>query len=148
MTLMKHRTFWQRKEDVQRQWFLVNATEQTLGKIAVKIARALMGKNSPTYTPGVDCGNFVVVTNATKVHLSGQKMQKKMHRYHTGYVGGLVEHSYEEIAKKKPEKIIQLAVRRMLPKNKLGRKMFKRLKVYANGEHPHSAQSPVEITVF
>ena len=144
--IKRNKTFWLRKEDVQREWYHLDATDVVLGKLAVRAARALMGKNKPTYTPGVDGGNFVVVTNATKIRVTGRKMEQKFHRYHTGYVGGLVEQSYQAVFAKKPEKIIQLAVRRMLPKTKLGRKMFKRLKVYGESEHPHVAQSPVALS--
>lgn len=144
---MRPKSFWMRKEDVQRDWYHVDATDQTLGKVAVRAAMALMGKHKPTYTPGVDVGNFVVVTNAEKVSVSGQKVKNKVYRYHTGYVGGLVEQTYEEIQAKKPEKIVQLAIRRMLPKNKLGRVLFKRLKVYVGPDHPHVAQNPQALSI-
>jgi large subunit ribosomal protein L13 len=136
-----------RKEDVQREWFHLDASEQILGRLAVKAARILMGKDKPTITPGVDTGDFVVVTNARSVRVTGKKETDKVYRHHTGHVGGLVEKSVSEIRAKKPEQLIELAVRRMLPKNTLGRQMFRRLKVYADAEHPHAAQAPKTIAV-
>ena len=118
-----------------------------LGKLAVHAAVALMGKDCPTFTPGVDSGAFIVVTNAESVKVTGKKEADKKYRWHTGYIGGLKEKSLEEMRSEKPEKVVQLAVRRMLPKNKLGRNMLKRLKVYAGADHPHEAQSPQTVTV-
>ena len=145
MAVLRNKTFWIRKEDVEREWYHADASGQVLGRLAVRVARALMGKHKPSWTPGVDCGNFVVITNAEKVVMTGSKAAQKFFRYHTGHVGGLVEISYAELLQKKPEKVLELAVRRMLPKNKLGRQFFKRLKVYAGPEHPHSAQQPVAL---
>ena len=144
---MSTKTFLMRKEDVERRWIHLDAGEAVLGKLAVHAAMSLMGKDRPTYTPGVDGGNFVVVTNAEAVKVTGKKETNKKYRYHTGYFGGLRENRLAELREKKPEKIITLAVRRMLPKNKLGRNMLKRLKVYAGADHPHVAQQPQTVAV-
>ena len=130
-----------------RTWYHIDATNQILGRMAVKIARILMGKESPEYTPSVDMGHFVVVTGAKKVRLTGNKEGKKIYRYHLGWIGHMVETPVSKMRQQKPEKIVELAVRRMLPKNKLGRAMLKRLKVYGGDEHSHAAQSPVTIKV-
>ena len=145
MTILQDKTSWTREKDVVREWYHADASGQVLGRLAVRVARALMGKHKPSWTPGVDVGNFVVITNAEKVALTGSKLDQKFFRYHTGHSGGLVEISYAELLQKKPEKVLELAVRRMLPKTKLGRQFFKRLKVYAGPEHPHSAQQPVAL---
>ncbi len=136
------KTFMQRKEDVQREWFIVDATGKTLGRLASEIAKILMGKHKPTYTPHVDGGDFVVVVNAEKIHATGKKLDKKIYYRHTGYPGGLKETTLREMLQKKPEEVIRLAVRGMLPKNKLRDRRMKRLKVYAGPEHPHKAQNP------
>ncbi len=141
------KTFMIRKEDVRRRWLLIDAAGQTLGKVAVRAAHLLIGKDSPTFTPGADCGDFVVVTNAEKVRVSGRKLEKKMYRHHTMYPGGLVEEPMASLLKRKPPRVIELAVRRMLPKNTLGKHFFGRLKVYAGKDHPHVAQNPVAIAV-
>ncbi len=141
------KTFLLRKEDVVRRWLHIDARDVILGKLAVHAAVALMGKDCPIYTPGVDSGGFIVVTNAELVKVTGKKEANKKYRWYTGYIGGLKEKSLETMRATKPEKVIQLAVRRMLPKNKLGRNMLKRLKVYAGAEHPHEAQAPQTVTV-
>ena len=141
------KTFLLRKEDVVRRWLHIDARDVILGKLAVHAAVALMGKDCPTYTPGVDSGGFIVVTNAELVKVTGKKEANKKYRWYTGYIGGLKEKSLETMRATKPEKVIQLAVRRMLPKNKLGRNMLERLKVYAGAEHPHEAQAPQTVTV-
>ena len=141
------KTFLLRKEDVVRRWLHIDARDVILGKLAVHAAVALMGKDCPTYTPGVDSGGLFVVTNAELVKVTGKKEANKKYRWYTGYIGGLKEKSLETMRATKPEKVIQLAVRRMLPKNKLGRNMLKRLKVYAGAEHPHEAQAPQTVTV-
>jgi len=141
------KTFRMRQEDVVREWHHIDATNQILGKLAVRVATLLMGKHRPTFTPGVDTGDFVVITGAERVTVTGGKDGKKVYRRYTGWIGGLVEESYEDLQQKKPEKIIELAVRRMLPKNRLGRQMFGRLKVYAGDEHPHTAQKPQTMTL-
>jgi large subunit ribosomal protein L13 len=136
-----------RKEDVKRRWLHVDATDQILGRLAVKVARILMGKESPLFTPGVDTGDFVVVTGASAVKVSGRKEEGKLYRHHTGYIGHLIERPLGGLRAKKPEKLIELAVRRMLPKNQLGRAMLKRLKVYPGKDHPHAVQRPVTVQV-
>lgn len=137
------KTFLQRKEDVQRSWYHVDAEGQILGRLASRVAVILMGKHKPTFTPGVDGGDFVVVTNAKKVQVTGRKEENKLYRRHTGYIGHFIEEPLSRVrASKRPERLIQLAVRRMLPKNTLGGRMLKRLKVYAGPEHPHAAQNP------
>lgn len=136
------KTFLLRNEDVERSWYVVDAAGQTLGKLATRIARVLMGKDRPNWTPSTDSGNFVVVVNAEKIRVTGKKTTDKVYRYYTGYPGGLVEQTFEEVHADKPHRIIELAVRRMLPKTKQGRSQFKRLRVYAGAEHRHEAQKP------
>ncbi|MEO2066407.1 MAG: 50S ribosomal protein L13 [Desulfurobacteriaceae bacterium] len=139
------KTFMQRKEDVQRDWYLVDATGKTLGRLASEIAKILMGKHKPTYTPHVDGGDFVVVVNAEKIFVTGKKLDKKIYYKHTLYPGGLKETPLRKMLQEKPEEVIRLAVRGMLPKNKLRDRRMKRLKVYAGPEHPHKAQNPKPI---
>jgi len=139
------RTFMQRKEDVQRDWYLVDATGKTLGRLASEIAKILMGKHKPTYTPHVDGGDFVVVVNAEKIHVTGKKLDRKIYYKHTLYPGGLKETPLRKMLQEKPEEVIRLAVRGMLPKNRLRDRRMKRLKVYAGPEHPHKAQNPKPI---
>ncbi len=134
--------FVQNPADVTRRWFVVDAEKETLGRMATHIATILMGKNKPTYTPHVDGGDFVVVTNAKTVGLTGRKTQNKVYRHHTGYLGGLREHDLAWMLENKPEEVVKLAVRRMMPKSKLGKQMFKRLKVYPGADHNHVSQSP------
>ena len=140
------KTFMQKKEDVTRDWYHVDAEGETLGRMAAEIARILMGKNKPTYTAHVDGGDFVVVTNAEKVRVTGQKEEKKLYRYYTGYIGGLRTNNLEWMRANKPEQVIRLAVRRMLPKSKLGKQMLTKLKVYAGAEHNNGAQQPKTIS--
>ena len=136
-----------KQEDIKRDWFVVDLQEQVLGRAATEIARILRGKRKPIYTPSVDTGDFVVVVNADKVRLTGHKLADKKYYRHSGYPGGIREINAEKLLDKKPEMLIQAAVKGMLPKNKLGRKMFTKLKVYAGSEHPHTAQQPKELTV-
>ncbi len=136
------RTFTQRKEDIEREWFVVDAEGQTLGRLASRIAPILKGKHKPTYTPHLDCGDFVVVVNADKVRVTGRKMDQKFYHRHSGYPGGLTSISLRDQLAKHPERVLQSAVKGMLPKNKLGRRMMKKLKVYASDTHPHEAQQP------
>ncbi|MFC1453293.1 50S ribosomal protein L13 [Verrucomicrobiota bacterium] len=131
-----------REVDLDRAWHLVDAADKPLGRLAARIAVILRGKNKPTFTPHVDTGAFVVVVNAEKVKLTGRKEEQKVYRRYTGYRGGLKEDKASTVREKHPESMIKLAVKRMLPKNNLSRKMFGRLKVYAGGEHPHAAQNP------
>jgi large subunit ribosomal protein L13 len=128
--------------DVDRKWYVIDATDQTLGRLASEVASILRGKHKPTFTPHVDTGDFVIIINASKIQLSGNKLADKMYRYHSGYVGGLKEMDYNTLLQKKPEKAIEVAVKGMLPHNRLGRAMFKKLKVYRGNEHPHQAQKP------
>lgn len=128
--------------DTKRDWYIVDAEGKTLGRIATEIATVLRGKNKPTFTPNVDCGDFVIVINAEKVVLTGNKLDQKMMRKHSLYVGGLKEIPYREVLEKKPEFAFEEAVRRMLPSGVLGRKMLKKLKVNRGSEHAHQAQNP------
>jgi len=128
--------------DIDRKWYVIDATGQTLGRLSSEVASILRGKHKPTYTPHVDTGDFVIVINASKIQLTGKKLMDKKFRYHTGYVGGLKEIDYDTLLKRKPEKAIEAAVKGMLPHNRLGRAMFKKLKVYRGNEHPHQAQKP------
>lgn len=131
-----------RKEDVKRKWYVVDAQGKTLGRLATKIATTLSGKDKPFYTPHIDSGDFVVVVNAKDVFLSGQKREKKIYYRHSGYIGGLKETKAKDMLIKHPERVIKLAVKGMLQKNKLAAGMLRRLKVYKDKEHPHSAQNP------
>lgn len=144
------KTVFFKQEDIERKWYVVDATDQTLGRLASRVAHILRGKHKPVFTPHVDSGDYVIVINAEKIRLTGKKHEKKFYYWHTGYPGGLKQKSYGELLKEKPEKAVYLAVRRMLPKNRLGRKMLKKLKVYAGSEHPHAAQKPeiIDISKF
>ena len=133
--------------EVRRGWYLVDANEKTLGRLASKIAHRLRGKHKPEYTPHVDTGDYIVVINAEKVRVTGAKATDKMYHHHTGYPGGLKSISFEKLVVKAPERIIQGAVQGMLPRNTLGRAMFKKLKVYAGTEHPHAAQQPQALNI-
>lgn len=128
--------------EVERRWFVVDADEQVLGRLATRIATMLRGKHKPQYTPHADVGDFVIVVNAEKVRLTGKKEADKMYRHHTGWVGGLVSHAAEQVREHDPERLIKDAVKGMLPRGPLGRDMFSKLKVYAGGDHPHAAQKP------
>jgi len=130
------------KDQAQREWVHVDATDQVLGRLAAKLARVLMGKHKPTYTPHIDMGDFVVVTNVEKIRVTGKKAESKTYPYYTGYRGGLKENTYAELLERDPGRILQLAVKRMLPKNKLGRTMLSKLKTCAGSDHPHAAQNP------
>ena len=141
------KTFMLRKEDVQRDWYVVDATGKTLGRLASEIAKILIGKHKPNYTPHVDNGDFVIVVNAEKIHVTGKKLEKKIYYKHTGYMGHLKETTLKEMLQKKPEEVIRLAVRGMLPKNRLGRQQITKLKVYRGADHPHSAQQPQPLSL-
>jgi large subunit ribosomal protein L13 len=136
------RTFTAKKEEIERDWFVVDAEGQTLGRLASRIAPILKGKHKPTYTPHLDCGDFVIIVNAEKVQVTGRKMDQKIYYRHSGYPGGIKSISLRDQLARYPERVLQAAVRGMLPKNKLGRRMIKKLKVYAGDEHPHQAQQP------
>ncbi len=127
---------------VERKWRLVDAEGKVLGRLASRIATILQGKHRPSYVPHMDTGDHVVVLNAAKVVMTGRKAENKMYRRHTGYVGHLIEENVKDVLERKPEEIVRRAVRRMLPKTKLGEKMFRKLKVYRGTDHPHGAQSP------
>lgn len=141
------RTFMAKREDVQREWYLVDAQNKILGRLASELAKILRGKNKPTYTPHADAGDFVIVVNAEKVNLTGNKWSQKMYYRHSGYPGGIKSIAADELKEKRPEDLIRFAVKGMLPKNRLGRKLFKKLKVYAGSEHPHQAQQPKRIEI-
>jgi large subunit ribosomal protein L13 len=136
------KTYSAKKSDIEREWHLVDATDQTLGRMASQIATVLRGKHKPYFTPHVDCGDFVVVVNAEKVYVTGNRMEEKLYHRHSGYPGGMKVATLREMLAQKPEQVITEAVRRMLPKNTLGRQMLKKLKVYAGPDHPHGAQNP------
>ena len=142
------KSFMATKDTVERKWLLVDADGAVLGRLAAKLAMILMGKTKPTYTPHVDTGDYVVVVNAEKVQVTGRKAQTKEYDYYTHFPGGHKYVSFAEMMGKKPEKVIELAVRRMLPKNKLGVAMLKKLKVYRGQEHEHQAQKPEKIELF
>jgi large subunit ribosomal protein L13 len=133
--------------DIKKNWYVVDLEGKVLGRAAAEIARVLRGKHKPIYTPSVDTGDFVIVLNADKVKLTGNKMADKIYHRHTGFPGGIRSISAEKLLVKKPEMLIEKAVKGMLPKNKLGRQMFKKLKVYAGPEHPHAAQMPKELAL-
>lgn len=132
--------------EVERKWYVIDAEDKTLGKIASEVASILRGKKKPIYTPHVDTGDYVIVINAEKVRVTGKKEEQKIYKSHSGYPGGLKETTLRELRAKKLEEIIRHAVKGMMPKGKLGRQMFKKLKVYAGPEHPHTAQNPEEWT--
>ena len=138
-------THYTKQGEVQRNWVLVDAEGAILGRLATQVAAILRGKTKPQYTPNSDCGDFVVVINADKVQLSGNKAETKVYHHHTGYNGGLKAESFRMAMEKHPEKVVERAVRGMLHKTTLGRAQFKKLKVYAGAEHPHAAQNPVKI---
>lgn len=136
------KTQFAKKGDVERKWYVVDARDAVLGRLAVKIAVYLRGKNKPVFTPNVDTGDFIIVVNADKVRLTGNKMTDKVYYHHTGYIGGIKAETAKEMFEKHPERVIEKAVWGMLPKNTLGRQMLKKLKVYKGAEHPHKAQAP------
>jgi large subunit ribosomal protein L13 len=136
------KSFIAKKETVKHDWYVIDAAGKTLGRLAVQIASRLRGKHKPIYTPHVDTGDFIVVVNAEKVLLTGNKLEDKMYYRYTGYPGGLREQNAAELLKKKPTNLLQFAVKGMLPKNSLGRAMYKKLKIYTGASHPHEAQKP------
>ncbi len=136
------KTFSAKPHEIERQWFVVDASGKTLGRLATEIASILRGKHKPIYTPHVDCGDFVIVINADKIRVTGKRLDQKIYYRHSGYIGGLKKISLRRMLDTHPERVLQLAVKGMLPKNRLGRKMFKKLKVYAAPTHPHTAQKP------
>ena len=141
------KTFSAKAQDVARDWYVVDATDKTLGRLASEIAHRLRGKHKAEYTPHVDTGDYIVVVNAEKVRVTGNKAKGKVYHRHTGYPGGLKSMTFEKLIDKAPERVIQGAVKGMLPRNPLGRAMFKKLKVYAGAEHPHAAQQPQALNI-
>jgi large subunit ribosomal protein L13 len=140
-----YKTFSLKKEDRERNWYVVDATDQVLGRLSTAIATKLRGKDKPEYTPHIDSGDFVVVVNAEKIRVTGKKMQDKKYYRHTGYPGGLKEASLEKLLQTKPEIAVYEAVKGMLPKNRLGRAQLKKLKIYSGPNHPHGAQQPASM---
>ncbi len=141
------KTFSAKPESVTHDWFVVDANDKVLGRIAAEIASRLRGKHKPEYTPHVDTGDFIVVVNAEKVRVTGNKAKNKMYYHHTGYIGGVKEISFEKLIDKAPERAIETAVKGMLPRGPLGRAMLRKLKVYAGDQHPHGAQQPRELAL-
>lgn len=137
-----HKTYVAKPDDIQRDWYVVDATGLTLGRLATQIASVLRGKNKPQYTPYEDVGDFVIVINAEKVAVTGRKLDQKAYYHHTGYPGGIKSITLRKQLQKHPERVIEHAVKGMLPRGPLGRRQFKKLKVYAGAEHPHQAQLP------
>jgi len=147
--MRRQRTYVAKNEEVgstwNREWFVVNADGKRLGRLATEVATILQGKHKPIYTPHVDTGDYVVVVNAEKVALTGQKWDKKLYQRHSGYIGGLKEMTYRQLIQRRPTLPVREAVRRMLPKNNIGRRMLRKLKVYEGPVHPHAAQDPKEL---
>ena len=140
------KTFMASPATIDRKWYVVDATDMTLGRLASEVAKILRGKNKAIFTPHIDCGDNVIVINAAKVKVTGRKMDQKVYYHHSDYVGGMKETTLREMMAKKPEKVVELAVKGMLPKGPLGRQMYKKLHVYAGAEHDHAAQKPEVIT--
>ena len=140
------KTFMADSATVERKWYVVDATDKTLGRLASEVAKVLRGKNKPVYTPFVDTGDYVIVINAEKIKVTGRKLDQKIYYHHSDYVGGMKETTLREKLAKKPEQVIELAVKGMLPKGPLGRQMYKKLFVYAGPEHKHAAQKPEVLT--
>jgi large subunit ribosomal protein L13 len=133
--------------EVKRDWLIVDASDKVLGRLATEIARRLRGKHKAEYTPHVDTGDYIIVTNAEKIVVTGRKFKQKMYHHHTGFVGGIKSVTFEKLQAKNPIRIIELAVKGMLPKNPLGREMYRKLKVYVGSEHPHTAQQPKQLVI-
>ncbi|MFZ5950274.1 MAG: 50S ribosomal protein L13 [Candidatus Rifleibacteriota bacterium] len=139
------KTFQPKTSDFTRDWVLVDAKDIPLGRLASQVAARLRGKHKPTFTPNMDCGDFVVIVNADQIKLTGRKHDEKMHYWHTGYPGGIKSLTYGQLLENRPDKMVMLAVKRMLPRNKLRKIFLRKLKVYAGAEHPHTAQQPKSI---
>ena len=140
------KTFMASPATIERKWYVVDATNKTLGRLASEVAKVLRGKNKAIFTPHIDTGDYVIIVNAEKVKVTGKKLDQKLYRHHTGWVGGLKETTLREMMEKKPTTVIESAVKGMLPKGPLGSEMYKKLFVYAGAEHPHAAQKPEELT--
>lgn len=136
------KTFSAKEEQIKSKWYMIDANGEILGRLAVKVATIIRGKHKPTFTPHVDTGDYVVIVNAEKVRLTGNKLKDKIYQHHTGHPGGIRKISAEKLLQKKPEEILKKAIKGMLPKNSLGRKIFKKAKIYASTDHPHEAQQP------
>jgi len=141
------KTFVAKPDTIKRQWFVIDAADKVLGRVASEVARRLRGKHKPEYTPNIDTGDYVIVVNADKVRVTGDKTRSKYYYRYSGYQSGLKQASFAELQAKRPERIIEHAVRGMLPKNALGRQMFRKLKVYAGPEHKHAAQTPKPLQI-
>jgi large subunit ribosomal protein L13 len=141
------KTYSAKAETVEHDWYVVDATDKTLGRLSTEIARRLRGKHKPVYTPHVDTGDYIVVVNADKVNVTGNKRSDKMYYRHSGYPGGMKSMNFEKLIAHDPKRVIELAVKGMMPRNPLGRKMLGKLKVYAGAEHPHTAQQPKELSI-
>lgn len=135
-------TYFFKQNEVEQKWYLVDAQGQTLGRLATQVAKVLRGKHKPVFTPNIDAGDFVIVVNAEKIKLTGKRTELKEYFHYTGYPGGAVFESFKDLVKKNPQKVIEHAVKGMLPHNRLGKRIFKKLKVYTGVEHPHGAQKP------
>jgi large subunit ribosomal protein L13 len=144
---MEMKTYSAKKEDIERQWFVIDAQDQVLGRLATRIAHILRGKNKPTFTNHVDTGDFVIVVNAEKIRLTGNKLDDKVYYRHSGYPGGIKGMTARKMLERKPEQVIKTAVKGMLPKNRLGSSMISKLKVYTGPEHPHEAQKPEKMEI-
>lgn len=144
---MMTKTYLPAVDSIERKWYVIDAADQRLGRLATEIAQMLRGKNKPTYTPHMDTGDFVVVINADKVQVTGRKREQKLYRRHSGRPGGMKTETFAKLQDRVPERIIEQAVKGMLPKNALGRQLFTKLKVYAGPNHPHQAQRPESITI-
>ena len=141
------KTFSAKSADIKRDWYIVDATGKVLGRVAAEVARRLRGKHKPEFTPHVDTGDYIVVVNADKLRVTGNKTKDKLYHRHTGYPGGIYSTSFEKLQQKHPERVLTLAVKGMLPKGPLGYAMIKKMKVYAGGEHPHTAQQPKNLEI-
>ena len=141
------RTYTAKAGDIQRDWYVVDATGKTLGRLASEVAQIIRGKHKPIFTPHMDCGDFVIIINAQKIHVTGRKMEQKMYYRHSGYPGGLRTESLGDLLGSNPTRVFYLAVRGMLPKGRLGRAMIKKLKIYASDSHPHEAQQPKVLAI-
>lgn len=142
-----NKTYLPPHDSIERNWYVVDATNQRLGRLATEVARVLRGKNKPTYTPSIDTGDFVIIVNADKIEVTGKKRSQKLYRRHSGRPGGMKVETFEKLQARVPERIVEQAIKGMLPKNSLGRQLFTKLKVYAGPEHPHAAQQPQTLEI-
>ena len=145
--MKKQKTVYTKKSDTDKQWYIINAKDQILGRLASYVARILLGKNKATYSPSVDMGDFVIILNADQIKVTGKKATDKIYYNHSRFPGGLKQRTFNEMIEKHPEKVLYTAIKGMLPKNRLGRQMLTKVKIYANDTHPHDAQSPIELLV-